>query len=72
MARKIYSKTCYAFNPATGEYQGETLAYLDPATPDQYNLPASATWLDPDDLGDWGNSWPVWNGTSWSLVTVEQ
>ncbi|MBB5190706.1 hypothetical protein HNQ50_001428 [Silvimonas terrae] len=69
---KIYTKTCFSYNPASGEFQGETIAYLDPSTPGQYNLPASATWADPYELGDWGGQWPVWQGDRWALVLVAQ
>lgn len=67
MQLQMYTKQCHAYRAGDGAYLGATLAYLDPATPGQYNLPAQTTWDDPASLGEWGYQWPFWNGDAWEL-----
>lgn len=69
----LKTKLCHSFNPATGEYLGQSVAYVDPMTPGQFNLPAGAVWLDPAvTLGaTWvETNWPFWNGAAWELRAV--
>ena len=71
---KINTKICHSFNQATGEYLGQSVSYVDPMTPNQFNLPAGAVWTDPAQaLGAaWTEqNWPFWDGQKWVLVDTD-
>ncbi|QLG87598.1 hypothetical protein HQ393_04635 [Chitinibacter bivalviorum] len=68
---QVKAKVCHAYNPATGAYLQPTVAYLDPLTPGQYNLPAGAIWADPNELAAWdATNWPYVNGSAWELKAL--
>jgi hypothetical protein len=63
--------TVYSYDPDTGRYDGNELAYEDPLEKGNYMFPANTTTSRPPEskLGD--NQFYVWKDNSWQIETEE-
>lgn len=61
-------QTVYSFDPVTGEYTGETIAYESPLEPGVFHIPAYAVAEPPPAAG--AGEVVVFDGARWVLQTI--
>ncbi len=59
------TKTVYSYDPATGEYIGETTSFESPRQPGKYLTPADAAETAPPETGE--HEAAVWGDGKWTI-----